>query len=235
MEAVTARHGQLEAVSGVALKVELGDRIAIGGANGAGKTTFLRTLAGAHPATSGRIFFQETDITLQAAYKRVGLGLALAPEGRRLFPDMSVEENLALARHVGRRGAWTMDRVMNAFPNLKERRKARAGTLSGGEQQATAIGRALMTNPVLLLLDEVSLDVSPLAVDRVYDSLETLKGAETAMIFVEHDLDRAFALATRMLCMLEGRVVLDGAPDSLTREEVTQAYFGLGRPSAETR
>ena len=235
VENVVARHGQFQAVSDVTLSVAPGDRIAIVGANGAGKTTLLRTLAGAHPAVSGRLVFQDADITLLPAYKRVGLGLALVPEGRRLFPDMSVEENLSLAQHAGRSGAWTIDSVMNAFPNLKERRNARAGTLSGGEQQATSIGRALMTNPVLLLLDEVSLGLSPLVVDRVYDSLETLKGGETAMIFVEQDLDRAFAFATRIICMLEGRIVLEGSPDSLTREDVTKAYFGLGRASAETQ
>lgn len=235
VDALSARHGQLRAVSAIDLHVDPGDRIAIVGANGAGKTTLLRAIAGAHPAASGRVVFRGTDITRLPSFRRVGLGIALAPEGRRLFAGMSVEENLLLARQAGRTGAWTLERVLETFPNLRDRIKARAGTLSGGEQQATAIGRALMTNPSLLLLDEVSLGLSPLAVDRVYASLDTLKGAETAMIIVEQDLARAFTFATRLFCMLEGRIVLSGSPSALTRDEVTQAYFGLSRAAAERR
>ena len=235
VERLTARHGQLLAVAGIDLKADKSERVAIVGANGAGKTTLLRSIAGAHPAAEGKIFYAGADVTELPSFNRVTRGVALVPEGRKLFPDMSVEENLLLARHAGRRGVWTMEAVMEAFPNLKARRKARAGSLSGGEQQAVAIGRGLMTNPSLLLLDEVSLGLSPLAVDRVYASLETLKGAETAMIFVEQDLNRAFTFATRIVCMLEGKIALQGDPRSLTREEVTDAYFGLGRAAAEAR
>jgi len=140
VEQLDVRHGLLQAVRGISFDVRRGETIALVGANGAGKTTLLRAIAGAHRVTSGRVLFNGADVTQAPAHRRVGLGVALVPEGRRLFAQMSVEENLALARAAGRSGAWTIEAVMEAFPNLKPRRKARAGTLSGGEQQATAIG-----------------------------------------------------------------------------------------------
>ncbi len=229
VSSLVATHGLLKAVSGVDLDVERGERLAIVGANGAGKTTLMRCLAGAHPVASGHIAFEGVDITALSSHKRAAQGVALVPEGRRLFAAMTVEENLRLALQLGRKGEWTFEAVMDAFPNLKERRKARAGSLSGGEQQATAIGRALLTNPTLLLLDEVSLGLSPLAVDRVYASLDRLKSLQTTILVVEQDLGRAFSFATRIVCMLEGRVALAGDPKTLTRGEVTQAYFGMHR------
>ncbi len=222
------RHGLLQAVRGVDLTVEKGETIALVGANGAGKTTLLRAIAGAHLPAGGSVRFDGADITLVPAHSRVGLGVALVPEGRRLFSQMSVEENLILARSAGRKGPWTIDRVFEAFPNLVPRRKAKAGNLSGGEQQATAIGRALMTNPEILLLDEVSLGLSPLAVDRVYASLDTLIHGGTTIILVEQDLRRAMRVADRIVCMLEGRIVLEGKRGEITREQVSDAYFGLG-------
>jgi branched-chain amino acid transport system ATP-binding protein len=153
--------------------------------------------------------------------------VALVPEGRKLFAQMTVEENLLLGRAAGRTGAWDVAAVLDAFPNLVKRRHARAGTLSGGEQQATAIGRALMTNPDLLLLDEVSLGLSPLAVDRVYASLATLMSSGTTIVLVEQDLTRALRVADRVACMLEGRIVLQGNAATLSRAEITDAYFGL--------
>jgi branched-chain amino acid transport system ATP-binding protein len=226
------RHGLLQAVRGVSFEVERGETIALIGANGAGKTTLLRAIAGAHPSSGGRVSFSGAEVTHIPAHARVGRGIALVPEGRRLFAKMSVEENLLLARAAGRPGAWTVDAVMEAFPNLKARRHARAGTLSGGEQQATAIGRALMTNPELLMLDEVSLGLSPLAVDRVYASLRTLLSSGTTIVLVEQDLTRALRVAGRVICMLEGRIVLQGKAGDLTREEVTLAYFGLDKKNA---
>ena len=153
---------------GVSLSIEKAETVAVVGANGAGKTTLLRAIAGAHKIAAGRIAFKGEDISTRPSYARAALGLALVPEGRRLFARLTVEENLLLARSAGRTGAWTLDAVMEAFPNLKDRRRSLAGTLSGGEQQATAIGRALMMNPELLLLDEVSLGLSPLVVERLY-------------------------------------------------------------------
>ena len=223
-----ARHGLLQAVRDVSFSVAVGETIALVGANGAGKTTLLRTLAGAHRAKAGRIRHNGIDIRGTPAHRRGGLGLALVPEGRRLFASMTVEENLLLAQAAGRRGPWTVDAIMATFPNLVKRRKARAGTLSGGEQQATAIGRALMANPDLLMLDEVSLGLSPLVVDQVYASLRSLIGGGTTVILVEQDLGRALAVANRVICMLEGRIVLEGLARQFTREQVTEAYFGLG-------
>jgi branched-chain amino acid transport system ATP-binding protein len=227
VERLEARHGQLQAVRGVSLTIARGETIALVGANGAGKTTLLRTIAGAHPLWSGRIVFKDADMAGRTAHARAALGMALVPEGRRLFARLTVEENLLLARSAGRDGEWTLDAVMEAFPNLKGRRFSLAGTLSGGEQQATAIGRALMMNPDLLLLDEVSLGLAPLVVDRVYAQLEALKASGVATLLVEQDLRRAMAMASRTVCMLEGAIAIEGPTSSMTREEVTEAYFGL--------
>jgi branched-chain amino acid transport system ATP-binding protein len=231
VERLEARHGQLTAVRGVSLTIEKAETIALVGANGAGKTTLLRAIAGAHRIAAGRITFKGEDISARTSHARAALGVALVPEGRRLFTKLTVEENLLLARSAGRTGAWTLDAVMQAFPNLKERRRSLAGTLSGGEQQATAIGRALMMNPELLLLDEVSLGLSPLVVDRLYVQLEALKSSGVAMLLVEQDLKRAMSTASRTICMLEGAIAIEGPTRTLTREQVTEAYFGLRKSS----
>ncbi|HTZ67328.1 MAG TPA: ABC transporter ATP-binding protein [Roseiarcus sp.] len=229
VERLEARHGQLKAVRGVSLSIEKGETVALVGANGAGKTTLLRTIAGAHRIAAGRIAFKGEEIGSRSAHARAALGMALVPEGRRLFARLTVEENLTLARSAGRTGAWTVDAVMEAFPNLKDRRRSLAGSLSGGEQQATAIGRALMMNPDLLLLDEVSLGLAPLVVDRLYARLEALKSSGVAMLLVEQDLKRAMATASRAICMLEGAVAIEGPTSALSREQVTEAYFGLNK------
>jgi len=225
-------HGLLHAVRDVSLEIASGEVVTLVGANGAGKTTLLRAIAGAHPPSSGAMMLDGKDITTIPAHRRVGMGVALVPEGRRLFTQMSVEENLELGRMSGRPGPWTIDKVIETFPNLDARRKARAGTLSGGEQQATAIGRALMSNPSVLLLDEVSLGLSPIAVERLYDSLGALMKSGTTILLVEQDLTRAMRAASRVVCMLEGRIVLEGATTNLPREKVTEAYFGLNRERA---
>jgi branched-chain amino acid transport system ATP-binding protein len=227
ISALTACHGLLEAVRKVSFSLEKGETLALVGANGAGKTTLLRTLAGAHRAAEGRIEFAGSDVTNLPSHERSAAGIALVPEGRRLFARMTVEENLLLARAAGRTGPWTIEAVFEAFPNLRERRRSRAGSLSGGEQQATAIGRALMANPELLLLDEVSLGLSPLVVDRVYRQLKSLMVRGATIILVEQDLNRALSVADRVICMLEGRVALEGRATELTRPQVTDAYFGL--------
>jgi branched-chain amino acid transport system ATP-binding protein len=227
ISALTACHGLLEAVRKVSFSLEKGETLALVGANGAGKTTLLRTLAGAHRAAEGRIEFAGSDVTNLPSHERSAAGIALVPEGRRLFARMTVEENLLLARATGRTGPWTIEAVFEAFPNLRERRRSRAGSLSGGEQQATAIGRALMANPELLLLDEVSLGLSPLVVDRVYRQLKSLMVRGATIILVEQDLNRALSVADRVICMLEGRVALEGRATELTRPQVTDAYFGL--------
>lgn len=229
IEELVASHGLLTAVREISFSVETGEILALVGANGAGKTTLFRTIAGIHPASSGRVLFQGIDVTGVEACLRVASGIALVPEGRRLFPGMTVEENLKLGASSGRAGAWDISRVVDAFPQLKKVFKSRASHLSGGEQQATAIGRALMSNPTLLLLDEVSLGLSPQAVDGVYASLQHLIDAQTTIILVEQDLNRTLAVAHRIICMLEGQIVADGKAVDMSREQVMEHYFGTHR------
>jgi branched-chain amino acid transport system ATP-binding protein len=227
------RHGLLQAVRGVSLEFEEGETLALVGANGAGKSTLLRAIAGAPPfPVGGSIVFDGRDVTRLRAHDRVRQGIALVPEGRLLFPSLTVEENLLVAR---RPGPWNVARVIEAFPMLDGRRRHRAATLSGGERQATAIGRALMSNPRLLLLDEVSLGLAPVAVDDVYRSLATVIESGTTVLLVEQDLTRALDVAQRVMCMLEGRIVLEGAAGELSREQITDAYFGLQRGGGAAR
>ena len=221
-----AAHGLLKAVSDFSLTIEDGEKIALVGANGAGKTTLLRTLAGVHPVAAGIIEFDGHDISSLAAHKRASAGLSLVPEGRRLFSSMTVAENLLIAESANRRGMWNMETVLDALPQLKQKLNAQAGTLSGGQQQAVAIGRALMANPKLLLLDEVSLGLSPLAVQSVYDSLEKLFESKTALVLVEQDLKRVMQAADRIVCMLEGKIVAIGKSGEMSREEILNHYFG---------
>lgn len=228
VENVVARHGLLTAVRDVSLNVRKGEVLAIIGANGAGKTTLFRSISGVHPNMTGRIRLDGTDISTWSPAKRVGAGLAMVPEGRRLFLDMTVRENLQVAGENGRGRKWTLDRLLTALPSLKEILNSPAGNLSGGQRQAVAIGRALMTSPDVILLDEVSLGLSPIAIGGLYESLDVLKTeGETAMIVVEQDLARATAFADRIICLLEGRVVLEGAAAALSHDQITNAYFGL--------
>jgi branched-chain amino acid transport system ATP-binding protein len=222
-----ARHGLLQAVHQMSFEVAQGETLALVGANGAGKTTLLRAIAGAHRPSEGRVMFDGEDVTARPAFERARRGMALVPEGRKLFGHMTVEENLRVAAAAHRSGRWTVDEVLETFPLLAPLRNRKAALLSGGEQQATAIGRALMANPSLLLLDEVSLGLAPTVVDTVYDSIARLIEAGTTIVLVEQDLARALAVATRVICMLEGRLVLEGPAANLTREQVTEAYFGL--------
>jgi branched-chain amino acid transport system ATP-binding protein len=226
ISALEARHGQLKAVKGIDLEVHAGERVALVGANGAGKTTFLKTIAGIHPASNGSVHFDGIDITTLTAHQRSAAGIALVPEGRRLFTSMTVGDNLRVATAAARPGRWNFDTVVAAFPQLKVKLKALAGSLSGGQQQAVAIGRALMTNPRILLLDEVSLGLSPSAVKGVYESLQSLMESDTTIILVEQDLQRTFSVADRIVCMLEGKIVAVGRTDEMTREQVMDYYFG---------
>ncbi|TWO69867.1 ABC transporter ATP-binding protein [Caenimonas sedimenti] len=223
-----AAHGQLVAVRDLSFSIARGEVVALVGANGAGKTTLLRCLAGVHPAAGGQVHLAGEAITALPAHERVRRGLAMVPEGRRLFGDMTVRENLRVAGEHGRTGMWTLATVLEALPALPPLIDRPAAALSGGQRQAAAIGRALMTNPDMLLLDEVSLGLSPLAVDEVYANLASLRAdGRTSLLLVEQDLSRAMAFADRVLCLREGRIVLQGAARSLSRETVTQAYFGV--------
>jgi len=229
VQSLDVRHGLLQAVRDVTLQVEEGETVALVGANGAGKTTLLRAIAGAHRPHGGRVVFDGTDLTGVPAHRRVRAGIALVPEGRRLFPGLTVEENLLTARAAGRPGPWTVERVLEVFPLLRPLRGRAARSLSGGEQQATAIGRGLMTNPRLLLLDEISLGLAPIAVEGMYASFARLTEAGATILLVEQDLARAMQVASRVICLLEGRIVLEGKAGELTREQIAAAYFGLHR------
>jgi branched-chain amino acid transport system ATP-binding protein len=231
IDRISAAHGLLKAVREISFTADEGEVIAIVGANGAGKSTLLRTIAGAHPTAAGTIRFGGHDLADVPAHQRVRAGVALVPEGRKLFGDMTVEENLLVAGRRSRPGPWNLATVLEAFPMLGPLRGKRAGSLSGGQQQATSIARSLMTNPRLLLLDEVSLGLAPVAVDSVYESVQALQDAGTTLLLVEQDLSRALSAAGRVLCVLEGRVVLDASTPEVTREQVTAAYFGLDRPT----
>lgn len=226
VENLDVRHGLLRAVLDVSFSVERGEVVAFVGANGAGKTTLFRAIAGAHRPSGGRVRLEGRDITAVPSYQRVKHGIVLVPEGRHLFSDMTVYENLALARASGRKGHWNIESALQVFPNLAPRLKQRSGTLSGGEQQAAAIARALITNPDLMLLDEVSLGLSPVAVGRVYESLQRVMHTGTTVLLVEQDLNRALSVATRVLCMRQGRIVAQGQAQTMPKAEIMEAYFG---------
>ncbi|MBE3015863.1 ABC transporter ATP-binding protein [Microbispora sp. NEAU-D428] len=230
---LTVHHGQLRAVDGLSLEIEKGEVLAIIGANGAGKSTLLRALAGLNPPTSGTVHLRGRDITRFPAHKRVSEGIALVPEGRRLFRSLSVEENLLTGAYRRRPGPWTVARVYELFPWMADRRGQNAAQLSGGEQQSVAIGRALLSNPDLLLIDELSLGLAPVIVRRIYQVLPDIVATGTTALIVEQDVSQALRVADRVHCLLEGRSVLRGRPQDLTPEQVEHAYFGIGPTDRE--
>jgi branched-chain amino acid transport system ATP-binding protein len=227
VDGLTVHHGQLAAVVDLDLSVDEGETLAVIGANGAGKSTLLRTLAGVLRPTAGSLRFAGRDVTRLPAHRRVAEGIALVPEGRRLFPSLSLEENLLTGTYRGRGGPWNVARVMELFPWMPQRRKQTAAQLSGGEQQAVAIGRALVGNPRLLLLDELSLGLAPIVVRRIYQVLPEIIASGTTVLLVEQDVAQAMRVADRVQCLLEGRAVLAGRPGELALDQVERAYFGL--------
>lgn len=232
---LTVAHGQLEAVSGVSFSVPPGGIYAVIGANGAGKSTLLRTVAGLHAPAAGTIVLDGVDITRMSVAKRVAAGVSLVPEGRRLFASLTVEENLLTGLYRGRPGPWSLERVYDLFPWMTERRRQSAGQLSGGEQQAVAISRALLANPRLLLVDELSLGLAPIVVRSVYTLLPQLLSSGLTVVLVEQDVAQAIRVATRVQCLLEGRTTLEGAPGDFTSEQIEQAYFGVVAAGAPER
>jgi branched-chain amino acid transport system ATP-binding protein len=223
---LSASYGDFQALFGVSLDVAEGELLAVIGANGAGKSTLLRALAGALPAARGRVEFAGRSLEGWSAEARVGLGLVLVPEGRRIFPSLSVEENLRVGAYRGRPGPWTLARVQALFPILRERAREPGTNLSGGEQQMLAIGRGLMANPRLLLVDEISLGLAPLVVKRLYEALATIRADGTTLIVVEQDVSQVLALAQRVYCLRKGAVSLEGTPAQLGRAQLAAAYFG---------
>jgi branched-chain amino acid transport system ATP-binding protein len=233
---LTVHHGQLRALDEISLRVFPGEVYAIIGANGAGKSTLLRTIAGLHHPVSGSVRFDGSDVTGLRPERRARQGIVMVPEGRRLFGSLSLEENLQVGASYARPGPWTIERVYETFDWMPERRSQRAQQLSGGEQQAVAIGRALVANPRVLLLDELSLGLAPVVVQRIYGMLPQILATGLTVLLVEQDVSQALRVATHIQCLLEGRTTLEGAPASVTAEEVEAAYFGLaaaappGRP-----
>ena len=213
---LTAHHGQLRALADVSLRLFPGDVYAIIGANGAGKSTLMRTIAGLHRPTEGSILLDGRDLTGLRAEQRLATGIALVPEGRRLFPSLTVEENLLVGTSYARKGPWNLEQVYELFGWMRDRRRQRAAQLSGGEQQAVAIGRALVANPRVLLLDELSLGLAPVIVQRIYGMLPNLLATGMTVLLVEQDVSQARHVATRIHCLLEGRTTLMGTPSVLT-------------------
>jgi branched-chain amino acid transport system ATP-binding protein len=223
---LTAFYGDFQALFGITLAVEEGETVAIIGANGAGKSTFLKTVAGLLRSPPGSILFGGTPISGLRAFDIVRHGIALVPEGRRLFASLSVEENILVGAYA-RRGPWSLDRVYELFPVLAERRSLSATALSGGQQQMCAIARALMAGPRLLLCDEISLGLAPIVIRDIYQRLPAIKAEGTSVIIVEQDIVQALAVADRVYCFQEGRMTLAGRPADLTRDAIHAAYFGL--------
>jgi len=224
---LTVYHGQLRALDRVSLRVFPGEVYAIIGANGAGKSTLLRTIAGLHQPTEGSIRYDGQDVTKVRPERRATSGIAMVPEGRRLFQSLSVEENLQVGATYARPGPWTIEQVYELFAWMKDRRNQRTAQLSGGEQQSVAIGRALVANPRVLLLDELSLGLAPVVVQRIYGMLPQILATGLTVLLVEQDVSQALRVASHLQCLLEGRTTLEGKPADVTPEEVEAAYFGL--------
>jgi branched-chain amino acid transport system ATP-binding protein len=225
---LTAFYGDFQALFGITFALDEGETVAIIGANGAGKSTFLKAIAGLLPRPAAAVRLDGRDIGALAAYDVVKLGIALVPEGRRLFASLSVEENLlvgAYGRSAG--GSWDLESIYKLFPVLRERRHAPSTALSGGQQQMVAVGRSLMSNPRILLCDELSLGLAPIVIRDIYAALADIKQRGTSVVLVEQDLAHAMSVADRAYCFQEGRVSLSGRPNELTRDAIHAAYFGL--------
>jgi branched-chain amino acid transport system ATP-binding protein len=224
--ALTAFYGDFQALFGIDFEIRAGEAVGIIGANGAGKSTFLKTVTGLLPAAPERIVFDGRAIGGRPAAEIVRAGIAMVPEGRRLFPSLSVEENLLIGGYAKRPGPWSLARVYELFPALQDLRALPGNALSGGQQQMVAIGRALLSNPRLLICDEISLGLSPLVVAGIYQTLPVMMREGLTVIVVEQDVGLAQRTTSRLYCFQEGRVSLQGSSGELTREAISAAYFG---------
>jgi branched-chain amino acid transport system ATP-binding protein len=226
VRALDAFYGDFQALFGVSLAVAPGEVVAVVGANGAGKSTLLKCIAGAMRSRRDAILFAGQPIGDAPAHAVVARGIALVPEGRRLFSSLSVEENLLIGGQLGRPGPWNLTRIYELFPPLAERRHQPSTSLSGGQQQMVAIGRALMSNPKLLLCDEISLGLAPIVVREVYARLPAIVAEGSSLVIVEQDIVQALKAANHVYCLQEGRVALTGSAATLTRDAISAAYFG---------
>ena len=224
--ALTAFYGDFQALFGIDFEVNAGEVVAIIGANGAGKSTFLKSVTGLLKAPREAIDFNGQPIGGTPAHRLVAHGIAMVPEGRRLFPSLSVAENLGIGAYKSRPGPWTIERVFSLFPILQERARAPATSLSGGQQQMAAIGRALMANPTLLICDELSLGLAPLVIKEIYNAIERITADGMTVIIVEQDVSLARGVSDRLYCFQEGRVSLSGRSDDIAMDDISRAYFG---------
>ncbi len=224
---LTAFYRDFQALFGIDTRLEAGETVAIIGANGAGKSTYLKAITGLLGGEPESVWFDGKPIGALAPAEIMQLGISMVPEGRRLFPSMTVEENLLIGNY-GRSvpGHWSIEAIFELFPRLRERRHQSSTTLSGGEQQMTAIGRALMSNPRVLLCDEISLGLAPIVIRDIYQALPRIKATGTSVMLVEQDIVQAMKVADRIYCFQEGRISLTGNPSALTREQIHVAYFG---------
>jgi branched-chain amino acid transport system ATP-binding protein len=223
---LTIHHGQLRAVDDVSFSLGRSEVLAIIGANGAGKSTLLRTIAGLHLPTSGTITYEGQEVSKLRTFRRVRLGISLVPEGRRLFPSLTLEENILVGAQRPAPGPFDVDAVYELFTWMPERRRQKVGQLSGGEQQSVAIARALVANPKVLMIDEVSLGLAPIVIERIYEFLPTIVAQGIGVLLVEQDVSQALAVANRVHCLLEGTTSLVGAPSELSPAQIESAYFG---------
>jgi branched-chain amino acid transport system ATP-binding protein len=227
INALNAHYGDFQALYGIDLSVKEGEILAIIGANGAGKTTLMRSIAGLIGNEAEQIRYRGEAIGNLRADQVAAKGIALVPEGRQLFPSLSVEENLVIGGQIGRKGPWSLRSVFELFPILEERRAVSSTALSGGQQQMAAIGRALMANPDLLLFDEISLGLAPVIIKSIYEALPGIVAGGISAVIVEQDISRALSVSSRVYCLQEGRVSLQGASGAVSREEISRAYFGI--------
>jgi branched-chain amino acid transport system ATP-binding protein len=227
LTALDAHYGDFQALYGVDMTLSEGEVIAIIGANGAGKTTLMRSISGLLKSDPHSVIYRGEPVGALRADEVALLGIALVPEGRQLFPSLSVEENLLLGSTVGRPGPWSLAAVYKLFPILKERRNQASTSLSGGQQQMVAIGRALMANPDLVLFDEISLGLAPVIIRQIYDALPEIVGEGMSAMIVEQDITKALSVSSRVYCLQEGRVSLEGTTENVTHSEITAAYFGM--------
>jgi branched-chain amino acid transport system ATP-binding protein len=229
LESIHTHYGAIEALDGVSVEVQQGEIVTLIGANGAGKTTLLMTVCGTPRATSGRVTFEGKDITGWDTHRIMRSGIAISPEGRRVFPDLTVLENLKMGGFFEKRESLDagIEHVFGLFPRLRERSSQRAGTMSGGEQQMLAIGRALMSRPRLLLLDEPTLGLAPLVIAQIFDIIRTIREEGVTVFLVEQNANKALQVADRGYVLENGRVVLaDTGPNLLANDDVRKAYLG---------
>ena len=222
-----AHYGDFQALYNVDMDIHAGEVVAIIGANGAGKSTLMRSISGLMRNGADQVRFKGEAIGTLRADEVAYRGIALVPEGRQLFPSLSVEENLLLGGKVARPGPWSLEKVYDLFPVLKERRSQASTSLSGGQQQMVAIGRALMANPEVILFDEISLGLAPVIIKTIYDALPGIIGGGMTALVVEQDISKALEVSSRVFCLQEGRVSLSGATGDVTRDQITAAYFGV--------